>query len=30
MKKNVNKDSIRNLWDNIKHPKVLIIGIPEG
>ena len=25
-----NKDSLRDLWDNIKHTNIHIIGIPEG
>ena len=25
-----NEDSIRNLWDNIKHTNIRIIGAPEG
>ena len=24
------EDSLRDLWDNIKHTNILIIGIPEG
>ena len=28
MKKN--EDSLRNLWDNTKHTKNHIIGVPEG
>ena len=28
MKKN--EDSLRDLWDNIKHTNIHIIGIPEG
>ena len=24
-----NEDSLRNLWDNIKHTNVWIIGVPE-
>jgi len=28
MKKN--KDSLRDLWDNIKHTNIHIIGVPEG
>ena len=23
------KDNLRDLWDNIKHPNVRIIGVPE-
>ena len=23
------KDNLRDLWDNIKHPNIQIIGIPE-
>ena len=25
-----NEDSLRDLWDNIKHNKIRIIGVPEG
>ena len=25
-----NEDSLRDLWDNIKHPNICIIGVPEG
>ena len=25
-----NEDSLRDLWDNIKHKKIHIIGVPEG
>ena len=25
-----NEDSLRDLWDNIKHTKICIIGIPDG
>ena len=25
-----NEDSIRDLWDNIKHTNIRIIGVPEG
>ena len=25
-----NKDSLRELWDNIKHTNIHIIGVPEG
>ena len=25
-----NEDSLRDLWDNIKHTNVGIIGVPEG
>ena len=28
MNKN-NEDSLRNLWDNIKHNSILIIEVPE-
>ena len=24
-----NEDSLRDLWDNIKHNNILIIGVPE-
>ena len=24
-----NEDSLRNLWDNIKHTNIHIIGVPE-
>ena len=26
---NRTEDSLRDLWDNIKHTKILIIGVPE-
>ena len=25
-----NEDSLRDLWDNIKHTNILVIGVPEG
>ena len=25
-----NEDSLRDLWDNIKHSNIHIIGVPEG
>ena len=25
----LNKDNLRDLWDNIKHPNIWIIGVPE-
>ena len=25
-----NEDSLRELWDNIKHNNIRIIGVPEG
>ena len=24
-----NKDNLRDLWDNVKHPNIWIIGVPE-
>ena len=24
------EDSLKELWDNVKHPKIRIIGVPEG
>ena len=24
-----NGDSLRDLWDNVKHPNIRIIGVPE-
>ena len=24
-----NKDNFRDLWDNVKHPNIRIIGVPE-
>ena len=24
-----NEDSLRDLWDNVKRPNILIIGVPE-
>ena len=29
-KKKINEDSLRDLWDNIKHNNIGIIGVPEG
>ena len=26
----INEDSLRDLWDNIKHNNIRIIGVPEG
>ena len=26
----INEDSLRDLWDNIKHNNINIIGVPEG
>ena len=26
----INKDSLRDLWDNIKCTNICIIGVPEG
>ena len=28
-KKNENEDSLRDVWDNIKHTNIQIIGVPE-
>ena len=25
-----NEDNLRNLWDNLKHTNIHIIGVPEG
>ena len=25
-----NEDSLRDLWDNIKHTNIRMIGVPEG
>ena len=25
-----NEDSLRDLWDNIKHNNIRIIGVPDG
>ena len=25
-----NEDSLRDLWDNIKHTNICIIGVPKG
>ena len=30
MKKEKNEDSLGDLWDNIKHTNICIIGAPEG
>ena len=24
-----NEDNLRDLWNNVKHPNILIIGVPE-
>ena len=24
-----NEDNLRDLWDNVKHPSIWIIGVPE-
>ena len=29
-RKKRNEDSLRGLWDNIKHTNIHIIGVPEG
>ena len=29
-KKKRNEDSVTDLWDNIKHNNICIIGVPEG
>ena len=29
-KMNRNKDTLRDLWNNIKHTNIHIIGVPEG
>ena len=26
----ISEDTLRDLWDNIKHNNILIIGVPEG
>ena len=26
----INEDSLRDLWDNIKHTNIRLIGVPEG
>ena len=28
-KKELNEDNLRDLWDNVKHPNIRIIGVPE-
>ena len=28
-KKELNEDNLRDFWDNVKHPNIRIIGIPE-
>ena len=30
MEKKRNEDSLRDLWDNIKHTSIHIIGVPKG
>ena len=27
---NKNEETLRNLWDNLKHSNIRIIGVPEG
>ena len=29
-RKKRNEDTLRDLWDNIKHSNIRIIGVPEG
>jgi len=28
-KKELNEDNLRDLWDNVKHPNIQIIGVPD-
>ena len=28
-KKELNEDNLRDLWDDVKHPNIRIIGVPE-
>ena len=28
-KKELNEDNFRDLWNNVKHPNIRIIGVPE-
>ena len=28
-KKELNEDNLRDLWDNVKHPNIRIIRVPE-
>ena len=28
-KKELNEDNLRDLWDNVKHSNIRIIGVPE-
>ena len=28
-KKELNEDNLRDFWDNVKHPNIWIIGVPE-
>ena len=28
-KESRNEDNLRDLWDNVKHPNIRIIGVPE-
>ena len=28
-KKELNEDNLRDFWDNVKHPNIQIIGVPE-
>jgi len=27
--KELNEDNLRDLWDDVKHPNIRIIGVPE-
>ena len=29
-KKERNEDNLRDLWDNMKHTNIHLIGVPEG
>ena len=29
-KREKNEESLRELWDNVKHTNICIIGVPEG
>ena len=28
-KKELNEDNLRDFWENVKHPNIQIIGVPE-
>ena len=28
-RRKINEDNLRDLWDNVKHPNIRVIGVPE-